>query len=594
MFPSSTDTAPRVRGEGKRPRVGQRRPATPKTASRKGDVESRRKAAAAAAERDILQQQSHGLQLEVKRAMRVASSTFREGDRVESRWRRPTRLDKPRLDPDGWHRGRVVQSHKDSCRVDVLFEDGDGERLSGIPAKYVRLAPSLSSLRRPLIANSGVDDDAMAATRGESHDPSSSTPTPTELLLCPASGRELAYIASANKSLRLTWEDAVPIGQELARLRMLGEEKMRDRPEWRGSFPIVNFQATKRLSLGAPGMTRAGAGAGAGRAAAVAARDHRRARRQAQDTARSRIRTRSRTSSSSSSLAIPRTGTVQAKRGEDRHEQGKRGDVGKFIGNDTTTIRGRSTSTTAQKITASLASSVSSPSSPVALVEAQSKLVAAAVAYDRCVAGAKDCLDRGATAFRMARTYSQQQKAFEESTATLGPAQPARAGYTDWRGSPVVGLQNATLDVLEAMDAWAVEWAAARDDETGAGHAGGDFDSTGGGGNSIVIAGEEEAQKDGVAAAVAVTAPPFLWEGSPLVSTIINHSAKLVAGAPELKEWYGPGFPIERNPFFLAYPVDDRPVTPRNAVVRAWVNGEVRAWVAVASAAMRSSGATLS
>ncbi|CAN0549421.1 unnamed protein product, partial [Ectocarpus sp. 8 AP-2014] len=67
---------------------------------------------------------------------------------------------------------------------------------------------------------------------------------------------------------------------------------------------------------------------------------------------------------------------------------------------------------------------------------------------------------------------------------------------------------------------------------------------------------------------------PFLWEGSPLVSTIIGQSAKLVAGAPELKEWYGAGFPIERNPFFLAYPVDDRPVTPRTALVRAWVNGE--------------------
>ncbi|CAM9750510.1 unnamed protein product, partial [Scytosiphon promiscuus] len=454
---------------------------------------SRKAAAAVAATRELLERQSHGLRLEVKRAMEVATATLREGDRVESRWRRPTRLDKPRIDPGAWHPGRVVQSHKDGGRVDVVFEDGDGERLSGIPAKYVRRAPSPSSLRRCLISTSGKENDATAAPaeRSNSNGPLPSTSIPVAVeLLSSASRRELAHIVCANRSLRRTWEDPVPIDQEMARLRMLGEEKMRGRPEWKGSFPVISFQATKKL----PRLVRA----------------------------RSRA-------SSSLSHAMTEGTTVQATVGWSETRQG----------GDSST---RSTSL-----------------STAALLQAQSRLVAAAVAYDRCVAGARDCLDRGATAFRQARTYSEQQKAFEESTAVLGPSQPARAGYTDWRGRPVAGLQNATLDLVEAMDGWATEWRAAREDDAGL------VDKEGAG----------KVAKDGAVAVVAVAAPPFLWEGSPLVSTIIGHSAKLLAGAPALGEWYGPGFPIERNPFFLAYPVDDRAATPRNALVRAWVNGEV-------------------
>lgn len=560
---STRSTNPGLEAGEKRPRAGQRQPATSKASSRRAGAKSRRTAAAAeAAERGVLEQQSHGLQLEVNRATRVASTTFKEGDRVESRWRRPTRLDKPRLDPNAWHTGLVVQSHKNGARVDVVFEDEDGERLSGIPAKYVRLAPLASAFRQPLVSP-GVSDGKMAAPgRKEQLDSSSCTPTlmPIESL-CPASRRELAHIASANGSLRRTWEDPVPFGQEIARLRMLGEEKMRARPEWQGSFPPLDFQAAKKLSLGA-GRTCTGARKAAA-AAAAGAREYRRERRQAREASRGITKTRTRISAAVPMLAKPRVVTVQATREDEGCQQVHLASTGTLVGNDTTTTRTSSSSP--------LLSPVSSP----ALIESQAKLVAAAVAYDRCVAGARDCLERGATAFRMARTYSEQQRAFEESTAMLGPAQPARAGYTDWRGSAVVGLQNATLDVVEAMDSWAAEWAAARESEAAARQDGG-FDRKGGGGNnSAVEGGKEEVEKDGVVAAVTFMAPPFLWEGSPLVSTIIGHSAKLLAGASELKEWYGPGFPVERTPFFLAYPIDDRPASPRNALVRAWVNGEV-------------------
>lgn len=565
---SPSFTNPSLTGGEKRPRAGQqRRPATStsKAASRRAALKSRRKAAAAeVAERGILEQQSHGLQLEMKRATRAASTTFKEGDRVESRWRRPTRLDKPRLDPNCWHTGLVVQSHKDGARVDVVFEDGDGERLSGIPVKYVRLAPLALSLRQPVVG-SGVSDGDMAVAGSKGRDSSSCTPTALPIeSLCLASRRELAHIASANTSLRRTWEDPVPIGQELARLRMLGEEKMRARPEWQGSFPLLDFQAAKRLSLDAG---RAGTGAQKATAAAAGARDRRRERRQAQEEpSRGITRARPRKSATASLLARPRTVTVKAGREDDGYRQAQPDSTRALSGdNESATInhsRGRFSTTSPLSPL---------PSSP-ALAESQARLVTAAMAYDRCVADARDCLDRGAAAFRAARTYSEQQRAFEESTVTLGPVQPARAGYTDWRGTLVVGLQNATLDVVEAMDSWAAEWAAARHRETGDGQHGG-LDREGGGENSE---GETEVGKDGVVAAAPVAAPPFMWEGSPLVSTIIGHSARLLAGAPELKEWYGPGFPIERNPFFLAYPIDDRPVTPRNALVRAWVDGEVR------------------
>lgn len=545
----------------KRPRPGRQRLKTPKGESRRVDLRSRRKAkAAAAVERGIVEQQSHGLQLEFKRALRVASTTFREGDRVESRWRRPTRLDKPRLDPDAWHPGLVVQSSKNSGRVDVVFEDGDGERLSGIPAKYVRLAPSASSLQQFSLASPGVigEGTATAANREAFDEPAPAARAPTMPIdsLCPASCRELAQIASANSSLRRTWEDPVPIGQELTRLNMLGEEKMRCRPEWRGSFPAVDFQATKRLSIGATGT-----GAGAER---TAARNHRRARRQAHEILRGNIGSRTR-GSAAAAAALSRTGRVQDEREEKHCARGTQDCAPALIKNDSATVRRKSSAApTAHGGTAS------------SLFEAQAKLVAAAMAYDKCVAGVRDCLDRGAAAFRTASTYSEQQKAFEESTAALGPAQPARAGYTDWRGCAVVGLQNATLDVVEAMDTWATEWEAAREGDTEAGQAGGGVGRKNGGRNGGALDGEEEVGKDGEVAPATAKAPPFLWEGSPLVSTIVGHSAKLVAGAPELREWYGPGFPIERNPFFLAYSVDDRPATPRSALVRALVNGEVR------------------
>lgn len=457
----------------------------------------------ATAKKEALEQ-SHGLRSELQRAIRTAQTTLKKGDRIESRWRRPTRLDKPRVDPGAWHPGRLIAVHRDG-NIDMVFEDGEEERLSGIPAKHVRLAPSSEP--------SNYSD----ATTADTHRIGPSPP----IDLCSASRRELAHIASVVTSLRRAWENPVTMDQELVRLRALWEEKMRTRPEWRGTFPVVNFSATKTLSIGG-GMARA----------VAQSRPETWPRRQAQDTQESTRQCRRRSRRSLAMLGA--AGQLEATK---RSEQRPR------------TFRNDCTPGSTREI-------ASSP----ALVETQSNLVKAAVAYDKCVADVRRCLDRGASAFCVAQTYSEQQSAFEEVTANLGPALPARAGYTDWRGSPVVGLQNATLDVVEAIDAWAAEWTAVRNEAASC------VDHRGSSQGGV-----EETR-------IAVEVPPFLWEGLPLVRTIIGHSGKLLARSPELKGWYGAGFPVEWNPFFLAYPIDDRPVTPRSAHVRAFVNGEVGGW----------------
>lgn len=462
------------------------------------------------AERQAQDEQSRGLLSEIKIAARVARTTFEEGNRVESRWRRPTRLHRPCVDPTGcWHPGRVVAVHSDGG-VDVIFEDGDKERLSRISSDYVRLAPKHVNL------DEGGGEETAARVEQWAHGVARTAKT--ETLLCSASRRELAHIAFATNSIRRTWQDPVPMSAELARLRNIWEERKRSRPEWRVSVPMVSFEVTKRLSFG---------GTAPRPAQDARARGHRRPRRSMQET--TGVLRHAIDPFSSTSIHAQRSNKTE--RPQCVEQQGN-------------TCGGYCSSTPA-------------------LAQAQSKLVASALAYDRCLAGARDCIARGAAAFRVARMYSEQQTAFEEATATLGPAQPAHAGYTDWRGHPVAGLQSATLEVAEAMDAWAGEWAAARREEDGVNST---ERNVGGDEGRLVIEGEH-------------SAPPFLWEGKPLVLTIVGHTENLIGGVPELQKWYGPGFPIRDNPFCLAYPIGDRPTTPRNASVQAYVNGEVGSWM---------------
>lgn len=458
----------------------------------------------AALKRQVIEQ-SNGLHLELRRAVRAARTTFKKGERVESRWRRPSRLDKPRVDPRAWHPGRVT-AVENNGKLTILFEDGEGERLSGIPTKHVRLAPE-SIPRSPLMSD-------RRSTSG-------TEPKPSNLKLGAKSLRELAHIASTIESLRTSWEYPLTINQELTRLRRLLEESISCRPAWRGSFPDVSFQKIKRAPIG-----------GEATPATCGGPQHR--RQHARHIGRRKTTRSSRTTGVVPGSHNPLVVTLSA--GRPPHDD--------YEMHVKTSLLLPSPS----RLESARMTSVSP-----ALAKAQSDLVAAALAYESCVSTVKECLERGVFSFHAARTYSEQQRAFDETTANLGPSLKARAGYTDWRGSDIIGLQNATLDVVEALDTWTTEQASSADKPVA------EMDERGSGPDTG-----------------KVNTCPFLWEGSPLVSNVIGYSATLFENALELKEWYGQGFPVARNPFFLAYPIDERPVTPRSALVGANVNGEVR------------------
>lgn len=458
----------------------------------------------AALKRQVIEQ-SNGLHLELRRAVRAARTTFKKGERVESRWRRPSRLDKPRVDPHAWHPGRATAVANNS-KLTIRLEDGEGEHLSGIPSKHVRFAPG------PIPRSSLMSD--RRSTSG-------TEPKPSNLKLGAKSMRKLAHVASTIESLRTAWEYPLTINQELTRLRRLLEESVSCRPAWRGSFPDVSFQKVKRAPINGEATPETWGGP-----------QHR--RQHARHIGRRKTTRSLRTTGvvpGSHNLVIV---TSSAKRPlPDDYEMHV---------NTSLPLPRPSGLKSARMVSVS-----------PALPKTQYNLVAAALAYESCVSTVKECLERGVFSFHAARTYSEQQNAFDETTANLGPTLKARTGYMDWRGRNITGIQNATLDVVEALDAWTTEQASSADQTVA------EMDERGSG---------PDAGK--------VNTCPFLWEGSPLVAKIIGFSATLFENALELKKWYGPGFPVARNPFFLAYPIDERPVTPRSALVRTNANGEVR------------------
>lgn len=301
-------------------------------------------------------EQSNGLHLELRRAVRAACTTFREGDRVESRWCRPSRLDKPRVDPHAWHPGRVTTVEK-NCKLTIIFEDGEGEYLSGIPCKHVRLAPG-SMPRSPLMS------DPRSTSRTE--------PKLSKLKLGPESMRELAHVASTIESLRTAWEYPLTINQELTRLL---EESISCRPVWRGSFPDVSFQKTKTALMG-------------GEATPVTWGGPQHRRHQQQQHARHKT-----TRPSQTTCIVPGSHNLLVVTSPARKPPPDHDEVHVKTGLHFPSPSGPE-------------SARMPPVSPV-LAKAQSDLVAAALAYEGCVSTVNEGLKRGVLSFRAGRTYSE-------------------------------------------------------------------------------------------------------------------------------------------------------------------------------------------
>lgn len=449
------------------------------------------------AARQALQDQSKGLRVEFQQAFRAARGRFRVGDHVETCWRPPARSNRPRVDLCKWYPGRVVGLHDGGARVDVIIKGGNTEQsVRGVPVRLVR------------------PDASQAPSRLEPPDGESSIETHTREDLSPEIRYGLIHIATMTNMIRRSWRVPVTMSKELTRLARL-RQKRRSKIEWRVTPSAIDIDEKRQRSSvkSTPSSDQA---------------SHQRCRAYKGDTPRF-TRNQEQTHPSQ-----PASSSRQSAASSRRPHQGPNG------AHDPDYSRPRLGSTPE-------------------LAVAQSNLVASAVAYDRCVAAVRDCITRGVAAFHAARTYSEQQKAFEETTASLGPAQPARPGYTDWRGQSVPGLQSATLRVVEDMETWANESLRARS---------GTPESRGHGDNTPANASH-----------VPRTPPkqpsPFLWEGKPIALTILSHTEDLVGNTPELKQWYGPGFPVQCNPFCLAYPITQRPPTPTDASVQSYIDGKV-------------------
>ncbi|CAM9667343.1 unnamed protein product [Chrysoparadoxa australica] len=170
----------------------------------------------------------------------------------------------------------------------------------------------------------------------------------------------------------------------------------------------------------------------------------------------------------------------------------------------------------------------------------EGEVVRKIMARDAYLAEVKGCLARALAEHKAARTKREQQTCFDELKAMLGFYQPARPGYTDWHGREVIGLQDLTIAAVDAVHRWQLSMLDHHEGE------------------------EVEGQK----------LLPFVWEGEDFLHGVINQ-CDFLGQCEEIVDWFGPDFPYKHNPFSMAYALDDRPVTPRSALVKTWLDGEL-------------------
>lgn len=80
---------------------------------------------------------------------------------------------------------------------------------------------------------------------------------------------------------------------------------------------------------------------------------------------------------------------------------------------------------------------------------------------------------------------------------------------------------------------------------------------------------------------------PFIWGGGNVLVRMLTHLDYLDE-IPELHQWYGDLMPLRMNPFIIAVPIENRPVTPRQATRRVLVDGKPVLRVSEKLAALRA------
>ena len=128
----------------------------------------------------------------------------------------------------------------------------------------------------------------------------------------------------------------------------------------------------------------------------------------------------------------------------------------------------------------------------------------------------------------------------------LGMPREARKGYNDWRGKYTKGMVLTTVELVESIGVWR-EGVLAAQGKLGTRNEFGELIDHG-------------------------TPCPFMWNGKNILLEIPS-GLDFLSKCSELVQWFGSDFHFTRNPFMLAVPLDDRPMTPIKATREVEIDG---------------------
>jgi len=181
-----------------------------------------------------------------------------------------------------------------------------------------------------------------------------------------------------------------------------------------------------------------------------------------------------------------------------------------------------------------------------ALDQAQANVVSKIIEYESYSADLRRTLEGAIAAYRKARVVAARQTSFDKLTAMLGTPREARMGYNDWRGQFIKGIVLITVELIESVGIW----------------------------REASLAGQGKLRSRNEFGELVDHGPPmpFTWNGKNILLQIPS-GLNFLSRCDELVRWFGNDFTFHRNPFMLAVPLDDRPVTPMKATRTVMIDG---------------------
>jgi hypothetical protein len=176
------------------------------------------------------------------------------------------------------------------------------------------------------------------------------------------------------------------------------------------------------------------------------------------------------------------------------------------------------------------------------VTQAEDNVVECMLKHESNVLSVKDEMEKAVDRHARAALQTEQIHAFDDLTKTINEG------------------RNINLDLIEAVAAWRESKVAL------ASHRGEKLPET------VEYDKDEDEECEELGPLRSPSAPPFIWNGNNILFKIIN-DFDFLDNCHQLKEWYGPDFPLLTNPFMLAVPVWERAPTPRKATQTVLVNG---------------------